>query len=67
MQFFIYGCDNKKKISISTPEKDAKEMSVYHKQVLKGEMTITEFENILNSKVNMYIRMEEIEMRLHSF
>lgn len=53
--FFIYGCDNKKKISISTPEKDAKEMSVYHKQVLKGEMTITEFENILNSKVNMYI------------
>lgn len=39
--FFIYGCDNKKKISISTPEKDAKEMSVYHKQVLKGEMTIT--------------------------
>lgn len=23
--FFIYGCDNKKKISISTPEKDAKE------------------------------------------
>ena len=43
--FFIYGCDNKKKISISTPEKDAKEMSVYHKQVLKGEMTITEFEN----------------------
>lgn len=30
-------------------------MSVYHKQVLKGEMTITEFENILNSKVNMYI------------
>lgn len=67
MQFFIYGCDNKKKISISTPEKDAKEMSVYHKQVLKGEMTITEFENILNSKVNMYIRMEEIGMRLHSF
>jgi hypothetical protein len=54
--FFIYGCDNKKKISISTPEKDAKEMSVYHKQVLKGEMTITEFENILNSKVNMYIK-----------
>lgn len=42
-------------------------MSVYHKQVLKGEMTITEFENILNSKVNMYIRMEEIGMRLHSF
>lgn len=31
-------------------------MSVYHKQVLKGEMTITEFENILNSKVNMYIK-----------
>ena len=54
--FFIYGCDNNKKISISTPEKDAKEMSVYHKQVLKGEMTITEFENILNSKVNMYIK-----------
>ena len=54
--FVIYGCDNKKKISISTPEKDAKEMSVYHKQVLKGEMTITEFENILNSKVNMYIK-----------
>lgn len=40
----------------TTPEKDAKEMSVYHKQVLKGEMTITEFENILNSKVNMYIK-----------
>ena len=44
--FFIY----------EKTEKDAKEMSVYHKQVLKGEMTITEFENILNSKVNMYIK-----------
>ena len=52
--FFIYGCDNKKKISIPPPA-PAAPAPVYHIQVLKGEMTITEFENILNSKVNMYI------------
>lgn len=55
--FFIYGCNNEKKasISISTPEKDAKEMSIYHKQVLKGEISQEEFLNILNTKVDMYI------------
>lgn len=53
--FFIYGCDNKTKISISTPEKDAEEMVVYHKQFLKDEISAEEFEYILNTKVNMYI------------
>ena len=31
--FFIYGCDNKKKISISTPEKDAKERLESYKRL----------------------------------
>ncbi|TGY02157.1 MULTISPECIES: hypothetical protein [Bacteroidales] len=52
----ICGCNDKKKeITISTPEKDAKEIVEYYKEVQQKKMSFGEYENIIRTKADMYI------------
>ena len=52
----ICGCNDKKKeITISTPEKDAKEIVEYYKEVQQKKKRFGEYENIIRTKADMYI------------